>query len=135
MDPLCVYPFEDVTECSTLLSPFIADAAGVRRREASIESAGAASAPPRSRQRPKAHAMSQSFTYTGTSDYIAAPDSSDGQLRHRAQRPLLVKGEPGTGKTVLANIADGLGMPMLTWHIKSTTKAPTASTSTTPCSA
>jgi MoxR-like ATPase len=40
------------------------------------------------------------------------------------ERPLLVKGEPGTGKTVLANaIADALGMPLLTWHVKSTTKA------------
>jgi MoxR-like ATPase len=37
---------------------------------------------------------------------------------------LLLKGEPGTGKTVLAgHVADGLGMPMLQWHIKSTTKA------------
>ena len=40
------------------------------------------------------------------------------------QRPLLVKGEPGTGKTVLArHVAEGLGMPMLSWHVKSTTKA------------
>src|SRR3989304_9625650 len=39
------------------------------------------------------------------------------------ERPLLLKGEPGTGKTVLAQrVADGLGMPMLSWHIKSTTK-------------
>src|SRR6266568_2206225 len=41
-----------------------------------------------------------------------------------ASRPLLLKGEPGTGKTVLAkHVADGLGMPMLSWHIKSTSKA------------
>ena len=40
------------------------------------------------------------------------------------QRPLLVKGEPGTGKTVLAHeIAEALGMPLIEWHIKSTTKA------------
>ena len=40
------------------------------------------------------------------------------------QRPLLVKGEPGTGKTVLAQeIARGLGVPLIEWHIKSTTKA------------
>ena len=40
------------------------------------------------------------------------------------QRPLLVKGEPGTGKTELARqVADSLGMPLLEWHVKSTTKA------------
>lgn len=39
-------------------------------------------------------------------------------------RPLLVKGEPGTGKTLLAEaIAEGLGLPLLTWHVKSTTRA------------
>jgi MoxR-like ATPase len=42
----------------------------------------------------------------------------------RLQRPLLIKGEPGTGKTMLAEeVASGLGMPLLQWHIKSTTKA------------
>ena len=40
------------------------------------------------------------------------------------QRPLLVKGEPGTGKTVLAaEVAEALGFPLIEWHIKSTTKA------------
>jgi len=40
------------------------------------------------------------------------------------QRPLLVKGEPGTGKTLLAHaIAEGLGKPLMAWHVKSTTKA------------
>ena len=40
------------------------------------------------------------------------------------QRPLLVKGEPGTGKTVLAQeVAEALGYPLIEWHIKSTTKA------------
>src|SRR5436305_15186324 len=40
------------------------------------------------------------------------------------QRPLLVKGEPGTGKTMLAlEVARSLGVPILEWHIKSTTKA------------
>src|ERR1041384_2028689 len=40
------------------------------------------------------------------------------------QRPLLVKGEPGTGKTMLAEeVAGALGMPLLQWHVKSTTKA------------
>src|SRR5258708_14917211 len=40
------------------------------------------------------------------------------------QRPLLVKGEPGTGKTMLAvEVAKALGLPLLEWHIKSTTRA------------
>jgi MoxR-like ATPase len=40
------------------------------------------------------------------------------------QRPLMVKGEPGTGKTLLAHaVAEALGMPLMTWHVKSTTKA------------
>jgi MoxR-like ATPase len=40
------------------------------------------------------------------------------------ERPLLVKGEPGTGKTLLAEaIAEGLGLPLFTWHVKSTTRA------------
>src|SRR5258707_506988 len=40
------------------------------------------------------------------------------------QRPLLVKGEPGTGKTMLAvEVAKSVGLPLLEWHIKSTTKA------------
>ena len=40
------------------------------------------------------------------------------------ERPLLIKGEPGTGKTVLADeVAKALGAPLITWHIKSTTKA------------
>jgi MoxR-like ATPase len=40
------------------------------------------------------------------------------------ERPLLVKGEPGTGKTLLAEaVAEGMGLPLLTWHVKSTTRA------------
>lgn len=49
------------------------------------------------------------------------------------QRPLLVKGEPGTGKTVLAyEVAMALGLPLIEWHIKSTTKHSRAFMSTTP---
>ena len=40
------------------------------------------------------------------------------------ERPLLLKGEPGTGKTLLAEaISEALGMPLIRWHVKSTTKA------------
>jgi MoxR-like ATPase len=69
--------------------------------------------------------MSQSFTYTGTSDYIAAPDLMQTvNVSVQLSRPLLIKGEPGTGKTMLAqSIAKGLDMPLLIWNVKSTTKA------------
>ncbi|HAM61988.1 MAG TPA: ATP-binding protein, partial [Psychrobacter sp.] len=64
-------------------------------------------------------------TFTGTQNYIATDDL---QLAVNAamtlQKPLLIKGEPGTGKTLLAEeVAESLGMPLITWHIKSTTKA------------
>ena len=63
--------------------------------------------------------------FKGTSDYVA---SDDLQLAVNAaiamEKPLLIKGEPGTGKTMLAQeIAKALEKPLLTWHIKSTTKA------------
>ena len=69
--------------------------------------------------------MSQSSTYTGTSDYIAAPDLMQTvNVAVQLSRPLLIKGEPGTGKTMLAqSIARGLEMPLLVWNVKSTTKA------------
>ena len=63
--------------------------------------------------------------FEGSTDYVATPDL---MLAVNAaitlQRPLLVKGEPGTGKTMLAEtVAEALGLPLLQWHIKSTTKA------------
>ncbi|MCC5964229.1 MAG: AAA family ATPase, partial [Rhodobacteraceae bacterium] len=63
--------------------------------------------------------------FTSTQGYIA---SDDLQIAVNAaitlERPLLVKGEPGTGKTELARqIAGALGLPMLEWSIKSTTRA------------
>ncbi len=69
--------------------------------------------------------MSQSFTYAGTSDYIAAPDLMQTvNVAVQLSRPLLIKGEPGTGKTMLAqSIARGLEMPLIVWNVKSTTKA------------
>ena len=63
--------------------------------------------------------------FSGTERYVATDDL---QMAVNAaitlQRPLLVKGEPGTGKTMLAEeLADALGKPLLRWHVKSTTKA------------
>ena len=63
--------------------------------------------------------------FQGTSQYIVSDELRDAvNVAVALQRPLLVKGEPGTGKTLLANaIASGLAMPMLSWHVKSTSKA------------
>ena len=63
--------------------------------------------------------------FTGTASYVATEDLTVAvNAAIRLERPLLVKGEPGTGKTVLAEeIATALGAPLLTWHVKSTTKA------------
>ena len=63
--------------------------------------------------------------FAGTENYIATPDLNVAVNAAVAlERPLLVKGEPGTGKTVLAHeIAAALGAPLIQWHIKSTTKA------------
>ena len=63
--------------------------------------------------------------FEGTSSYVATDDL---KLAVNAaitlQRPLLIKGEPGTGKTMLAEeVAAGIGLPLLQWHVKSTTKA------------
>src|SRR5512146_3242593 len=63
--------------------------------------------------------------FQGTASYIASDE-----LRHAVNvavalaRPLLVRGEPGTGKTLLAeNLAGALHLPLIRWHVKSTTKA------------
>ena len=63
--------------------------------------------------------------FEGTSNYIATDDLKIAVNASVAlQRPLLIKGEPGTGKTVLAyEMARALNAPLITWHIKSTTKA------------
>ena len=63
--------------------------------------------------------------FSGTETYVATPDLTAAvNAAIVLERPLLVKGEPGTGKTVLAEeIARGLDAPLLAWNIKSTTKA------------
>jgi len=63
--------------------------------------------------------------FQGTSSYIATDDLKIAVNAAVAlERPLLIKGEPGTGKTVLAyELAEALKAPLITWHIKSTTKA------------
>lgn len=63
--------------------------------------------------------------FSGTADYVATDDLRVAVNAAVAlERPLLVKGEPGTGKTVLAyEVAKSLGAPLITWHVKSTTKA------------
>jgi MoxR-like ATPase len=69
--------------------------------------------------------MSITARFEGTDAYIAAPDLRIAVNAAVAlERPLLIKGEPGTGKTVLAyELARALDAPLITWHVKSTTKA------------
>src|SRR5438094_3958677 len=63
--------------------------------------------------------------FEGTETYVATPDLRVAVNAAIAlQRPLLIKGEPGTGKTVLAHeVAEAIKAPLIEWHIKSTTKA------------
>jgi len=65
------------------------------------------------------------MNFKGTEKYIATEDLSMSVNASIAlERPLLIKGEPGTGKTMLAEeVASSLGMPLIEWNIKSTTKA------------
>ena len=63
--------------------------------------------------------------FLGSRDYVATPDLMLAvNAASTLKRPLLIKGEPGTGKTMLAEeVSKALGLPLLEWHIKSTTKA------------
>ena len=65
------------------------------------------------------------FQFSGTKGYIASAALVDAvNCAIALERPLLIKGEPGTGKTLLAqHVAEGLGLAIEKWHIKSTTKA------------
>jgi MoxR-like ATPase len=69
--------------------------------------------------------MSNVKRFKGTKDYVATDDLKIAVNAAIAlERPLLIKGEPGTGKTVLAEeIAKAIDAPLLSWHVKSTTKA------------
>ena len=61
--------------------------------------------------------------FEGSSQYVATDDLKLAvNAAMTLKRPLLIKGEPGTGKTMLAEeVAASLGMPLFQWHIKSTT--------------
>ena len=63
--------------------------------------------------------------FTGTEDYIASVELQEAvNVALALQRPLLIKGEPGTGKTLLAHaVARQLSRPLHTWHVKSTSRA------------
>lgn len=69
--------------------------------------------------------MAQFKQYTGSEDYIASPALQNiVNVSIALERPLLIKGEPGTGKTLLAHsIAKSVGKKLIIWNIKSTTKA------------
>src|SRR6201989_499366 len=76
-------------------------------------------------RRPPGAGMSQRQRFEGTEDYVATEDLTMAVNAAIAlERPLLIKGEPGTGKTMLAiEVAKSLGRPLIQWHIKSTGKA------------
>ncbi len=63
--------------------------------------------------------------FQGTKDYVASEQLlASVNIAMALQKPLLIKGEPGTGKTQLAQaVADSLGKELIIWNIKSTTKA------------
>jgi len=69
--------------------------------------------------------MSQKTRYHGSSNYIVSDELMNSvNIAIALEKPLLIKGEPGTGKTMLAqSIADALGCDLIIWNIKSTTKA------------
>src|SRR5881409_1025117 len=76
-------------------------------------------------RRPHAPPKPPPMRFEGTSNYVATDDLKVAvNAAVTLRRPLLVKGEPGTGKTILAHeIAAAIGAPLIEWHVKSTTKA------------
>ena len=69
--------------------------------------------------------MNKTNYFSGNENYVVTPELMDAvNVSIALKKPLLIKGEPGTGKTVLAQaIAESLDMPLIVWSIKSTTKA------------
>lgn len=69
--------------------------------------------------------MSENKVFSGSSGYVVTPELMDAvNVSIALKKPLLIKGEPGTGKTMLAEaIAESMDMPLIVWSIKSTTKA------------
>ena len=67
----------------------------------------------------------ETLTFNGTDSYLTSADLRDTvNVSIALQKPLLIKGEPGTGKTLLAEaIAEALDTELLIWNVKSTTKA------------
>ena len=69
--------------------------------------------------------MTENKVFSGSRGYVVTPELMDAvNVSIGLQKPLLIKGEPGTGKTMLAEaIAESMDMPLIVWSIKSTTKA------------
>jgi MoxR-like ATPase len=99
------------------------ESADVKRRIGGETARQAGDAPPPGIRRTQT--MKQQETFKGSSKYVASQELTEAvNVSMALQKPLLIKGEPGTGKTMLAEaIAESLDKPLIIWSIKSTTKA------------